>query len=179
MNIRINGKNIKITAAMKESVEQKLQVLDKFIGDENVSVIVTSRKRDQLVSVRFVYDSKFVEVTKNGEEFYCLVDEIVDILKVKLEKLHSQKVKRQIDQEKALQALGSSFFDDEDSEDEYQPVIAKYKKFVLKPMFEAEAIYQMEALGHTSYIFKNANKDDVICMVYRRSDGKYGLIETE
>ena len=179
MNIRINGKNIKITPGMKEAVHTKLQVLNKFIGDEDVSVIVTSRKKDQVVSIRFVYDSKFVEVTKNGEEFYCLIDEIVDVLKVKLEKLHSQKVKRQVDQEKALQALGSSFFDDEDSEEEYTPVVAKYKKFVLKPMFESEAIYQMEALGHNSYIFKNADKDDVICMVYKRSDGKYGLIETE
>ena len=144
-----------------------------------VSVIVTNRKKVNVVSVRFVYDSKFVEVTKSSEEFYSLIDEIVDVLKVKLEKLHSQKVKRQIDQEKALQELGASFSDDEDYDEDGQPVISKYKKFVLKPMFESEAIYQMESLGHNSYIFKNADKEDAICMVYVRSDGRYGLIETE
>lgn len=179
MNIKTNGKNIKITPAMSEAVESKLQVFKKFIGDKDVSVIVTKRKKDLVVSVRFIYDSKFVEVTKNGSDFYYLLDTISDVLKVKLEKMHSQKVKRQVDQEKALSILTGTYLEDEDSEDEYQPVVAKYKKFVLKPMHETEAIYQMEALGHSSYIFKNAEKDDAVCMAYRRSDGKYGIIETE
>lgn len=181
MNVKVNGKNIKITQPMKDAVESKLGVLEKFIGniDTSVVVTVTARKRDQVVSVKFIYDYKFVEVTKSGNDFYGLVDDIVDVLKVKLEKLHSQKVKRQTDQEAALQAIGAITLEEETSEEEYVPSVSKYKKFVLKPMFEAEAICQMEFLGHPYYIFKNAEKDDAICVIYNRSDGKYGLIETE
>ena len=44
MDIKINGKNIKITQAMKDATNTKLKVLEKFIGENNVSVIVTTRK---------------------------------------------------------------------------------------------------------------------------------------
>ena len=56
-------------------------------------------------------------------------------------------------------------------------VIVKTKRFVIKPMQEEEAILQMNLLGHDFYVFANAENDDEINVVYRRKDGKYGLIE--
>ena len=44
-------------------------------------------------------------------------------------------------------------------------------------MDEAEAIMQMELLGHTLSVFKNI-ETDTICVIYKRHDGDYGLIET-
>jgi putative sigma-54 modulation protein len=45
-------------------------------------------------------------------------------------------------------------------------------------MFEEEAIEQMELLDHRSFIFFNASAD-AICMLYKRHDGDYGIIEIE
>ena len=180
MNIRVIGKNEKITQPMNEAVKTKLKVLEKFIGDENVSVVVTARKGNQVVSVKTIYDSTFVEVEKTGEDFYCVVDEIVDVMKVKMDRLSKKKQKRQKDQERALQQEAINIVENEDADEITTTFkVTKYKKFVLKPMLEEEAICQMESLGHDAYIFKNAEKDDTICMIYRRADGKYGLIETE
>jgi len=50
------------------------------------------------------------------------------------------------------------------------------KKFDLKPMDSEEAVLQMDMLGHTFYVFTNAVTNDTN-VVYRRKDGKYGLIE--
>lgn len=54
--------------------------------------------------------------------------------------------------------------------------IVKRKVFEIKPMFEEEAILQMELLGHKSFMFYNANIDKM-CLLYKRKDGNYGLIE--
>lgn len=54
--------------------------------------------------------------------------------------------------------------------------IVKRKKFEMKPMFEEEAILQMEMLGHSSFMFFNAAIEKM-CLVYKRKDNNYGLIE--
>lgn len=54
--------------------------------------------------------------------------------------------------------------------------IVKRKVFEMKPMFEDEAILQMEMLGHDFFMFFNADTGKM-CMLYKRKDGNYGLIE--
>jgi putative sigma-54 modulation protein len=41
-----------------------------------------------------------------------------------------------------------------------------------------EAVEQMELLGHSFFVFYNA-EDGQINVVYRRRDGNYGLIQPE
>ena len=48
----------------------------------------------------------------------------------------------------------------------------------MKPMFPEDACIQMELLGHTFFVFSNAETDEVN-VVYKRKDGSYGLIEPE
>jgi putative sigma-54 modulation protein len=52
----------------------------------------------------------------------------------------------------------------------------KVKRFDMVPMFEEDAILRMDELGHTFFVFLNAEGGSV-GVVYRRSDGAYGLIE--
>jgi putative sigma-54 modulation protein len=62
------------------------------------------------------------------------------------------------------------------AEDSYK--IVKSKKFNVKPMDVEEAILQMNLIGHSFYMFKNGESGD-ICVVYRRKDGDYGLLEPD
>ena len=62
-------------------------------------------------------------------------------------------------------------------EDEPLEEVAKRKKIYLKPMDEEEAIVQMELLGHSFYIYKSIDNNNV-CVLYKRFDGTYGVIET-
>ena len=43
-------------------------------------------------------------------------------------------------------------------------------------MFEEDAITRMEELGHAFFLFLNA-EDEGLCVLYRRRDGSYGMIE--
>ena len=54
--------------------------------------------------------------------------------------------------------------------------VVKIKRFAIEPMFEEDAITRMEELGHAFFIFVNAENERV-AVLYRRKDGRYGLIE--
>ncbi len=43
-------------------------------------------------------------------------------------------------------------------------------------MFEEDAVARMEELGHSFFVFVNA-EDEKVAILYRRRDGDYGLIE--
>ena len=62
-------------------------------------------------------------------------------------------------------------------EDEEEETVVKRKKIDLKPMSEEEAILQMELLGHSFYLYKDADTDKAT-VVYKRKDGNYGVIES-
>ena len=62
--------------------------------------------------------------------------------------------------------------------EEPEEEIVKRKKLFLKPMDEDEAITQMELLGHTFFVFRHIETNK-ICIVYKRKDGAYGILETD
>jgi len=54
--------------------------------------------------------------------------------------------------------------------------IVKVKRFAIEPMFEEDAVARMEELGHSFFVFVNAENERV-SILYRRREGDYGLIE--
>lgn len=62
---------------------------------------------------------------------------------------------------------------DEDHADDH---VVRVKRFALKPMSPEEASLQMDMLGHTFFVFRDAGNNQV-SVVYRRHDGGVGLIE--
>ena len=56
--------------------------------------------------------------------------------------------------------------------------VVRTKRFAIKPMSVEEALMQMDLLGHSFFVFSNAETEEVN-VVYKRRDGRYGLIEPE
>ena len=65
----------------------------------------------------------------------------------------------------------------EDFEEEAEFKLRR-KRFTIKPMSVEEAIMQMNLLGHEFFVFKDDNTE-AVCVVYKRNDGDYGLIEAQ
>jgi putative sigma-54 modulation protein len=74
------------------------------------------------------------------------------------------------------EATGSLASDEELSPGPAAPSVVRIKRFDMVPMFEEDAITRMEELGHAFFVFLNA-ENERICIVYKRTDGTYGLIE--
>ena len=75
-------------------------------------------------------------------------------------------------------SLSQAFIEKEESIEDSDIVIERTKKFDIKPMYPEDACVQMELLGHSFYVFMNADTDE-LNVVYKRKGGTYGLIEPE
>ena len=75
--------------------------------------------------------------------------------------------------------IKKEFIDSEEEPSEDDEIrIVRTKKFGVKPMYPEDACLQMELLGHSFFVFSNAETDEVN-VVYKRKDGSFGLIEPE
>ena len=93
----------------------------------------------------------------------------------------NQKAKNKISKEKFRRIIRfPDFYPAEVSDDEEPSTakIVKTKNFNVKPMSEEEAVLQMELIGHSFFVFQDAETNHVN-VVYKRKDGNYGLIEPE
>lgn len=116
-----------------------------------------------------------------SDDMYASIDAVVDKLERQIRK-HKTKLNRKFRQEGSLKTL---FVEDpaggvavaEDAElDELE--VVRTKRFLLKPMDVEEAILQMNMVGHNFFVFSNIDNEEVN-VVYKRNDGKYGLIERQ
>ena len=107
---------------------------------------------------------------------YVSIDKVQDIIEKQIKKFKNKL----IDKKQAAMSFSDFFINDEvnDADDEDEIKIVKTKRFSIKPMDPEEACLQMELLAHDFYVFRNAISDE-ICVVYKRKDGKYGIIEPE
>lgn len=174
MIIKTNGLNLKITESMKNQIDSKLEPLDKFINkDTEISVKVTQKKLEIKIVIMLVYNGKLVKITKRDSDFYVGLEKATDILKTEIKKLHKLKVKRDNDQSKTIR----TYFTEDIEEELDEPKIVKRKHILLHPMTEEDAIKEMENLGHNAFVFLNIDAEGCVCMIYKRNDGNYGILE--
>ena len=176
MEIIIHGNKVKITKAMNDYVEEKLEKLEKYLeNSENVraSVIVKVKNHEQRVEITIPLKAFILRSEESKDDFYAAVDKTIDKLERQIRKNKTRIMSKQVKTNKDFSM--SAFADEEESDDKK---ILKRKKVEVKPMNEEEAILQMELLGHQFYMYKDSDTDQV-AVVYKRTDGNYGVIESE
>ncbi len=176
MEIIIHGDKLKITDAMKDYIEEKLEKLNKYLeNSDNVraTVIVKVKNHEQRVEITIPLKAFILRSEEAKDDFYAAVDKTIDKLERQIRKNKTRIMSKQI---KTNRDFVVSAFSDEDASDDKR--ILKRKKVEVKPMNEEEAILQMELLGHQFYMYKDSETNQV-AVVYKRTDGNYGIIESE
>lgn len=174
MEIVIRGDKIKVTQAINSYLKDKLSKLEKYIEDyDNVraTVVVKVKNHEQKVEVTIPLKKFILRAEESKEDLYAAIDVVVDKIERQIRKnktkLQSKKIKER--------DIAIDYVEDIDDEDNK---VVKRKTIEVKPMSEEEAIIQMELLGHSFYLFKDATSSKPT-LVYKREDGNYGVIETE
>lgn len=172
MKITVSGKNMDVTNALRNTVEKKMSKLDKYFSkDVEVNATVSVEKNRHIFEVTIPLTKTILRAEEVTEDMYNSIDNAVDILERQIRK-HKTKL------QKKHHSGGTFKFENINqlAEDDNEPKIVKTKKFAVKPMDEEEAVLQMELIGHSFFVFRNAETDEVN-VVYKRKDGNYGLIE--
>jgi len=177
MILNIRGKNLEVTPSIKEYIEKKIGRLDKYFKDSDdtkVNVIIKLRGNKDVIEVTIIKDNTVIRAEEMDTDLYTAID------------LVSEKLEKQIRKNKEkyntlrLKNKNKDIFEDfKVEEDKEKKQIVKKKKIdTSKPMDINEAILQMELVDHDFFIYKDSDINK-ICVLYKRKDNNYGLIEID
>jgi len=178
MRYVFTGKNMSVTEGIKERATKKLGRLDKLLPD-NAEVYVTFSENKHLtkMEVSVPMHKRMLRAEVSDADVSTCMDKAVDILERQLVKYKSRLRDRQRRSVATSDEL--TFIEAPEAESESNEIIiTRTKKFALKPMDAQEAVMEMELLNHAFYVFRNSWTDE-INVVYKRTDGEYGLIEPQ
>lgn len=171
MNITIIGRKCTPRESFKARAEEKLRKVERFFGpDATAKITATVEKNVKICEITLTKNNMIFRAQERSDDLEESLDKCVDSLIRQIRK-NKTRLERQ---------LRDVSFDDvlADVVDEDEIEVVRTKSVVLKPESVEEAILQMNLLGHMFYMFRNSETDE-ICVVYKRNDGGYGLIEPE
>lgn len=182
MQFHIRGKNVDVTDALRDYVEKKIGRMDRYFevpSASDVQVTLSVNKNKHTVEVTIPVSGVTLRAEEKSEDMYASIDLVVDKLERQIRK-HKTRVNRRVRQEGTHRAVFKESFEQappfrtHEEEDAFE--VVRTKQFTLKPMDMEEAILQMNLLGHSFYVFADSATAGVN-VVYKREDGRYGLIE--
>ncbi len=175
MKIIITGRNIELTDGLKSAVEEKLSKLDKyFTEDTQANVTLSVEKERQKIEVTIPVKGHIIRSEQVSNDMYVSIDLVEEVIERQMKKYRNKIVSRQ---QEPGEFFNPDFINKADDDDEEIRII-RTKKFGMKPMYPEDACVQMELLGHSFFVFRNAETDEVN-VVYKRRGNTYGLIEPE
>jgi len=175
MKYNIRGEKVEVTEAIRSYIEDKIGKLDKYFENaDNItaSVVIKVRGKEQKIEITVPAMYYTLRSEEAHSDLYAAIDLTVDKLERQI-----RKHKTKINSKNKKNVIQNFEIDLEDKFEEDESKVLKRKKVDMKPMDEEEAIMQMEMLGHSFFVFKNAETNN-ICVLYLRKDGNYGIIET-
>ncbi|HHY64638.1 MAG TPA: ribosome-associated translation inhibitor RaiA [Clostridiaceae bacterium] len=175
MKYTIRGKQVDVTEAMHEKAIRKIGKFERFFKPDAEAVITFKVEKDRYIFETAIYSNgTIIRAEESSNDMYASMDMVVEKLERQIRK-YKTKLGKQLRQE-AMVPENFVIHEDIDEDKDYD--IVRTKRFPLKPMSTEEAILQMNLLSHSFFVFINS-ETETVNVVYRRKDGKYGLIEPE
>jgi len=175
----VKGKNIDVPDAVRSYAERKMRRLERFLDDRTDAIIELSVERhrsaddSRIAEVTLVIDGRTLRGRADAVTFEAAIDEVVDKVERRaVDHREKPRVRARGPEEKGILAKIA----DGTADAARERRVVKTKRFGIEPMFEEDAIAEMEALGHAFFVFVNA-ENERLNVLYRRRDGDYGVIE--
>jgi putative sigma-54 modulation protein len=173
----VKGKNYEVPDRVRQYAERKLERLGRFLDDRTDATVELSMEAHRsvadshIVEVTLVIDGQTLRGKASAPTHRAGIDQVLDKIERRAVDF-KEKPRAHIRGESAagtpVPTTGA---------DTGRPTrVVKVKRFAIEPMFEEDALTRMEELGHSFFVFVNAENERV-GILYRRDDGSYGLIE--
>lgn len=186
MKLIIQGKDLKVTEAINDYVEQKVGKALNTVQDSTTVVDVvlsaprSSKQPDaQVAEVTAQISGKIIRAEERNENLYASIDLVADKLKKQLRRYKDKKQRRPQTRKEHAEFANESLISPEistDREPELPPKVMRNKFFAMPPMSTDEALENLQLIDHDFYVFCNA-ETGAINVVYERNHGGYGIIQ--
>ena len=188
MKIVIKGTKTDLSPSLKEYIYEKVGSLDRYLKrviEAQVELEVDNKHRSGDIyraEIMLFVPRDVLRAEEKASDMYAAIDLVMPKLKKQIEKYKGKLRDKHLKKARFL-AIKDWFRPRHDAKsfdaEESKPRIVKRKRFSLtKPMSEAEAVRQMNLIGHDFFLFNNSQTNRM-SVVYKREDGDYGLIEPE
>ena len=177
MQLAFTGRNLEITDALRRYAEEKIVRLQKFVDQiTSAHVILSIEKHRQIAEVTLRVRELTIRGEESSDDLYCAIDVVVDKIERQIVRYKEKIVEHSGRGLGRSRPRGETASAETELFSEDEPQIVKTKRFAMKPLPPDEAVMQMNLLGHSFFVFRNARTEEVN-VLYRRQDGNYGLIE--
>ena len=184
MKTNLTARNLELTQTLRTEIERKLTRLDRIAHDDaeaNVELIANASHASEsahVAEVTLVTNGHVLRSSAAGPTPIAAIDTVLDRLERQAvrAKERPRSVRDRHSDEVATLMEAEAVKTIAPDEQEQRPSVVKLKRFDMQPMFEEDAIAQMDELGHDFFVFLNA-ETDAVAILYRRRDRSYGLIE--
>ncbi len=188
MDIIFRGQHLTISDDFRKYATDHLSKLTRYLplADHAIVDVRREAKADEgryVVQVTVSANGAFLRAEERNFELTAAVDATVHVLSRQVKRFKEKKLLRsekRVDKDHRLPIEAPPELADTLPPDVEMVLghVVRLKRFKMKPMTEAEAIEQMEALGHDFFLFQDADKGEM-ALLYRRQDGDYGMILEE
>lgn len=186
MRTTVNSRNFELTDELRRHIDRKLRRLERIThadADATVELMVHASRASEtshVAEVSLVNNGTVIRSVGAGSTMSAAIDNLVDRLERQVVRSRERPRSVRDRAEEGLQGRSLPQEAQETGESEQRashgPEVVEIKRYDMTPMFEEDAIVRMEELGHAFFVFLNAETDR-IGVVYRRSDGAYGMID--
>ncbi len=187
MRTTLKARNLELSDRLRTEIDRKLQRLNRVAHEDaeaTVELIANASHANDsshVAEVTLVTNGSVVRSVSAGPNPIAAIDALLDKLERQIvrakERPRRTHLRAADEAREILVREGEgSVATDQETEPEQVPSVVRIKRFDMVPMFEEDAIARMEELGHAFFVFLNAESER-ICVLYRRRDGTYGLIE--
>lgn len=177
MELIITGKNLTVSDKVETYVRRKIGKLDRHLTDAAEARVELSTENTknanqrQIVQVTIFKNGTIIRAEERSADMLAAVDAVVDKLDKQIRRYKDKRMRKR-------RAAGHATDAESKVPDETEDTIVRVKRFRTPPMSEEAAMEQMELLGHSFFIFSN-EMTGMLNVLYRRQDGKFGLLEPE
>lgn len=174
MKIKITGKELKITEAINDYVEKKLERIDKYFEEAEAEVTLKTEKTEQIAEIYVTANGEKYRAVTEDKDMYASIDKDIDILEGQIRKNKTKKDKMMKDGSLKMMEVNT------DKIAEIKDEIVKTSYYEIKPITPEDAVLELQSKPtHNFLVFINVETGKVN-VVHKLKDGKnYGLVEPE
>ena len=175
MNIKVVGKNIEITGAIREYIEKRLERLEKFEADQTeVTVVCSVEREEQIVEIQINQNGDFIRVEERNTDLYASIDLVTDKAERQLRKDKEKKARK--NKEASIKDKSLSVFVDDNNE---SIGVSKVLYYETDPMTLEDAKKELEAKSDDLFMAFVNSKTGEVNVLYKRREGSFGVVVPE
>ena len=175
MNIKVTGKDLEVTDAIKAYVEKKVERLVKYFDDEfDVVATVKSEKTEKVAEIRVSVKGDLYKAVTAHKDLYAAIDKDIDILEGQIRKYKTKK-------EKMLRDASSIAKEEMQTKTiEIEDEVIKELYYSIRPMGIDDAKLKLQEKPNDKFLAFINIETGKVNVIYKLNDGKnYGIVVPE